>query len=317
MRWKRFAYAGLLPPLLAGCHGTCFTARDLVNEHRTAHNEEAITRELRKDARCAWREVRSQFPRRMFSEEFREGFLDGYTDYLDRGGNASPPLVPPARYTRNKKYYTPEGQALLKDYLLGFKYGTDVAVATGCRQFLTVPVLLPIKEPCCAPGAVGPMVSEPVQPVVVNPSVTIDPRGANPVVLPSANPLPTPKPLPAAKATPAPETQPVEVGQKFAAPVPRVDYGPLPGDLPLPPRIGDPNSTIPLPFPNIPDPPLPRSTAPVADEVVPASNAESKFAPRVIPAEYRLPEPPVDVPVLPEGVPTPSVLDDLPVIPKR
>jgi len=312
MRWKRFAYAGLLPPLLAGCHDSCFTARDLVNEHRTVRNEEAITRELRKDARCAWREVRSQFPRRMFSEEFRDGFLDGYTDYLDRGGDASPPLVPPARYTRNKKYFTPEGQCLLKDYFLGFKYGTDVAVATGCRQFLTVPVLLPMKENCCPPAG-GPVVSEPVQPVVVSPLMTVDPRGANPVTFPLAKP----RPLPATKAAPPTDPGNIESGQKFTIPPPPPENRPLPGELPLPDRAIDSDVNIPVPVPSLPLPAPPtRSDVPTSDDVLPAAFEESKFRPNVAPAIYRLPEPPVEVPVLPDGVPTPSVLDDLPMIPQ-
>src|SRR5262249_54274802 len=121
-------------------------AHNLLSESLTVCGEQAITNELRKDARAAWREVRCQFPRRMFSEEFRDGFLDGYTDYLDRGGNASLPAVPPAHYTRNKKYFTPEGHALLKASSLGFRYGVDVAVGTNRRQVPTRPPPSPEKQ---------------------------------------------------------------------------------------------------------------------------------------------------------------------------
>jgi hypothetical protein len=298
MRWKRFAYAGLLPPLMAGCHGTCFTARDLVTEHCTVHNEQALTRELRKDARCAWREVREQFPRRMFSEEFREGFIDGYTDYLDRGGDGSPPLTPPAKLTGHKKYYTPDGQALLKDYLLGFKYGTDVAVATGCRQFMTVPVLMPEKVPCCTPA-----VGTPLPPVVVTPAVLI----------PTPEPLPTPKPLSTSKAVPKPDAGPSVVGGKFPTIRPAVEDRPLPDNFPEPKPLSEPDVTVPnAPLP-IPLPP--RSALPTYD-MRPIAGTQSKFVPTAAPAVYRLPEPPVEVPVLPEDVPTPSVLDDLPVFPR-
>jgi hypothetical protein len=51
---------------------------------------------------------------------------------------------------------------------------------------------------------------------------------------------------------------------------------------------------------------------PTTNGVVPVAGTESKFVPMV----FRLPEPPVEVPVLPEDVPTPSVLDDLPVLKK-
>jgi hypothetical protein len=306
---------GLLP-VLAGCHDSCFSARELVNEHRTYHNEEALTRELRRDARCAWREVRCQFPRRMFSEEFREGFLDGYTDYLDRGGDASPPLAPPAKLTRNKKYYSPEGQSLLKDYLLGFKYGTEVAVATGCRQFLTVPVLLPTKEPCCGPGgapAVGPVVSEPVvQPVIVDPGAMIDPRGANPVVVPQAGTVTVPKAIPQSRASSKIQTPLIEPNQKFPIPQAPKEQLPLSGPLPIPRLPGDAGATM----PSLPPPPTLESKVPARSGVMPVSYEESKFIPRTVPVILPLPEPPIEVPVLPEGVPTPSVLDDLPTPPR-
>src|SRR5439155_23053559 len=104
--------------------------------------------------------VREQFPRKCFTAEFRDGFVEGYVDYLDRGGNAQPPVVPPIRYTRNH-YLTPDGHLLVKDYFLGFRYGLDVAVASGHRQYLVVPVLVPERSP-------GP------------PTFNIQPHGAEP-----------------------------------------------------------------------------------------------------------------------------------------
>ncbi len=309
MRWKTLACAGLLPATLGGC----YTAHDLLHEHRAVHSEDAITRELHRDARCAWREVRGQFPRRMFSEEFRDGFLDGYTDYLDRGGNASPPLVPPVKYTRDKKYYTPEGQALLKDYFLGFKYGTDVAVATGCRQFLTVPVLLPNSpaEPPAfnvQPGGAMPVYVHPTATVITaTPAVVAaEPQAAKPVSAPK--PLPTPQPLPGGVPVPLP------ADLKFAPSSEPAREFTLPGDLEIPSRPTDTESSIPVPIPRIPVPPVPLSEAPRSADVIPASYSESKFVPAEPPPNYRLPEPPAEVPELPEHVPTPSILDELPVL---
>ena len=130
MRWKRVAWAGCLAPVLGGCH-TAFPARALVADAPAAHTEAAIERQIHQHAREAWRAVRAEYPRKAFSPEFRDGFLDGYSDYLDRGGDAGPPAVPPPRYTDNPKYFTPEGHVLVRDYFLGFKYGADVAAATG------------------------------------------------------------------------------------------------------------------------------------------------------------------------------------------
>src|SRR5207302_357229 len=83
-------------------------ARNITNEPVQACDNVSRTHQLRKEAKAAWQEVCEQFPRKCFTEEFRAGFIDGYVDYLDRGGNAQPPLVPPRRYTRND-YMTPEG----------------------------------------------------------------------------------------------------------------------------------------------------------------------------------------------------------------
>ena len=112
------------------------------------------------------------------SSLYRDGFIDGYVDYLDRGGNGSLPAVPPAKYTRHKKYFTENGQCLAKEYFLGFKHGQEVAIATGRRQFLTVPVLLP-------------------QPQPVPPAFNVQPAGetAAPPMMQPPKPLPTPPPL--------------------------------------------------------------------------------------------------------------------------
>ena len=52
---------------------------------------------------------------------------------LDNGGTTQPPVVPPLRYRRSQ-YLTPNGHARVRDYLTGFKYGAEVACATGRRQ---------------------------------------------------------------------------------------------------------------------------------------------------------------------------------------
>jgi hypothetical protein len=322
MRWKQVGLAGLLAPCLGGCNIYYYAAHNLVNETATVCGEQALTHELRKDAKSAWREVRCQFPRRMFTEEFHDGFLDGYTDYLDRGGNASLPAVPPVHYTRNKKYFTPEGQARLKDYFLGFQYGVDVAVATGCRQFLTVPVLLPQQDPGppsfnVQPGGVpavgpGPGIGDPGRPVVIPapPAVVVPPesRGAGPVRFPepkAADPAPAgPKPVPAPRPTPDFGTA-EPGGSKFG------------GSLPPPgPSTSAADDPLPRPYPSLPIPMRPDEPA---DGPVSADDPGSKFGSGPVggrPAfTVRLPEPPDEVPVLPEGIPTPSVRDDLPVIP--
>ncbi len=334
MGWKTLAWAGSFAPVLAGCVSTPHTTCPVINEVCLSHTQRGIERDLRKDARTAWKCVRSQYPRRAFTDEFHDGFLDGFVDYLDRGGDAQPPAVPPMKYVRNKKYFTPEGHCLVRDYYLGFKYGTDVALATGRRQFLTVPVLVPDGTIECPPV---PLASDPVAPVV--PYVSTNPL-AQPPEAPGSLPLPTPRPLPANPSEnkfggPKPSEDPFanfdDPPLVPTAPIPKPE---LPLVKPFNPTLPDGSKFAPLPVPPepdllpIPDPPLPIPTLPVPP---PTGSLELPIPPLpsvppgsgqlpdsgVVPAGTRvkIPEPPDEVPAIPAHLPTPSILDDIPVIP--
>ncbi|MDB5313289.1 MAG: hypothetical protein JWO38_7491 [Gemmataceae bacterium] len=321
MRWKRVAWAGCLAPVIGGCHTTGPVAHDLVAEKGVARTETGIEREIRRDAREAWGAVRSQFPQKAFTPAFRDGFLDGYVDYLDRGGDAQPPAVPPPRYTRNKKYFTPEGHALIRDYFLGFKYGVDVAVATGQRQYLTVPVL--ISDTTDHPGPDLP----PVVPAV--------PAGL-PARPPAAH-LPAPRPLPAENPTGGSGGMPVKTslptGLKPAGEPPPARPSlvpPAPGEskfgpVPKPPTPA-PGATIPPPVPSIPIPLLPGPGAVSAPagpgkrpgEVLSKFTVEKRITATNAPPPdltVKLPEPPASVRSVPDGVPTLPTVEDFPVLP--
>jgi hypothetical protein len=266
MRWKSVAMAGTAWPVFAGCNIAYYTARNLTNEPLVVCTQVGIEHQLRSEARAVWQDVRGDYPRRAFTAEFHDGFVDGYVDYLDRGGNGSLPAVPPSKYSRHKKYFTEDGQCLVKDYFLGFKYGQEIAIATGKRQYLTVPVLLP-QVPS------GP------------PAFTLQPSDTQPMM-----PEPNPPAFPA---------QPAGGFQRLPRPVPKPAVTPAAAAMPEIP-------------PNGPDalPAIPASghvNLPPVVEVPLAPPAEPRFAPR-------LPPPPAEVPELPAHVPTPSVLDELPIV---
>ncbi|MCS6865963.1 MAG: hypothetical protein RMJ56_14540 [Gemmataceae bacterium] len=86
----------------------------------------AAAPESQAKALTAWEIVRTRHGR-TFSDEFREGFLDGFIGYVEKGRMTEPPAVPPAPYDRYKKYLAPEGRFLVRDYYLGYQYGIDVA----------------------------------------------------------------------------------------------------------------------------------------------------------------------------------------------
>lgn len=145
MRWRTAILVGLAP--LTGCTTLGRTAfHNVAYESHLQHGDAKIVKQLREDARLALREVSCQHPRKTFTDEFRDGFIDGYVDYLNNGGPALPPAVAPTRY-RKSSYFTVEGHALVRDYFLGFKYGCDVAVATGRRPIYTTPVVISEEVP--------------------------------------------------------------------------------------------------------------------------------------------------------------------------
>ena len=315
MSWKSAMWASCLLPGLAGC-GTVY---NLTTEVCLAHAQHGIKHKLRKDAQVAWQTVCGQNPRRSFTHEFHDGFLDGYVDYLDRGGSAQPPATPPIKYVYAKRYFTPEGHCLVRDYYLGFKYGTDVAVASGRREFLTVPVLPPTSA------------------IVEVPAAPVPPPSGTPVPqpIPSPRPVPGGKPSPPKKSDDPPpldirpplQTSPGPGSQdntgKFGQPKPRPTLPAIPSFNPDKPGGGKfaplpPDPDL-LPVPNPPLPNLPVTPIPVPTDE-PAIVIPPVLGPLPVPIpvpvmKVTLPALPGAVPTLPAGVRIPSVLDDIPVIP--
>ncbi|MCE9562783.1 MAG: hypothetical protein K8U57_12120 [Planctomycetes bacterium] len=268
MRWKTVALAGALTPTALGCSVVKYASQTIVNEPSVVHNQVGIEHKLRSQARSLWREVRTQYPRRAFTAEFRDGFLDGYVDYLDRGGNGSIPAVPPPKYTRHKKYFTENGQCLVKDYFLGFKYGQDIAIATGKRQFLTVPVLLPMEN------------KNPPAFMIQPPAGTLSaPTPAMPI------PLPTPTPPPAPSPVPTPPTPQTNATPAVTAPLTPTATTPVASSS-VPTPVATPSLPIPvvkLPAPPLEVPEFPEyvPTPPITDElpVVPPNHTELPVVP--------------------------------------
>ena len=302
MGWKSLVWAGCLAPALAGC-GTIPLARGPADEAAPARR--AIRQDSRRDARAAWQCVRDHHPQRVFTADFQDGFLAGFTDCQDRGE----PGQPPPKYVQEKRYFTPEGLRFVRDYYRGFKYGTDVALAAGGRQVRTVPALL-TEHPRPASSAAY-AYSGPIAPVV--PYVT-SAKPAGPVQ-PRPLPLTTPRPLTSdtrGKFDPPyhgdpflPADEQPESDAPPAAPPPTTG-GPskFTPALPVPPRNED---LLPVPNPPVPTLPVPPGPDKLKLPVPPASGS---LFPDSVPSGLRLllPDPPDDVP-------RPSIFDNIPVVP--
>jgi hypothetical protein len=263
MRWKAVVCVGWLAPL-TGCNLAYYAGHNLANESVSRVDEHRLAHRLKAEAKAAWWEVCRQHSTRTFSNEFAEGFVEGYADYLEHGGTPRPPTVPPPRFRRSG-YLSPEGHVLIKDYLTGFQYGAEVACATGRRQFLTVPVLVSEDTPE-PPLSITKVPAPPDAPSQLMPP----PIPLAPAPTPASG-LPDPKPIPAPTLPPKEEPRveppkveplpPAEIPSLPQPPVSRVEPEPIPdrpvvlpasGELPAPvPPVMD----RPPPVPPIPEPP--------------------------------------------------------------
>ena len=72
------------------------------------------------------------------SVDYEDGFKEGFSNYLMRGGNGDPPPLPPRRY-RAVEYQTPAGYAQVEKWFAGYRHGADVAQGSGDRRWITGP----------------------------------------------------------------------------------------------------------------------------------------------------------------------------------
>jgi hypothetical protein len=115
----------------------------------------------RKLAQSAWKEVQRASPEKPYSNDYANGFKDGFANYLFRGGNGEPPPLPPAHY-RKLRYQTPQGYQAIEDWFAGYRHGAVAARQNGYRQWITGPSglggtgpLLPLSEPGPNPPKFG------------------------------------------------------------------------------------------------------------------------------------------------------------------
>lgn len=225
MHRVRIFWLGLLLPL-TGCNLFWYAGHNLIEEPRARIDEFQVTRRMKAEAEQTWAAVCRQYDGRCFSREFADGFVEGYVDYLEHGGESRPPTVPPPRY-RRAAYLTPSGYERAKDYMIGFKYGADVAQSTGRRHFHTVPVLLP----------------EPKGEQPLNITTHAESEGFPAPPLASDHPATTPAPM----TLPVPKSMPVpEPAKGLPEPKPMVpDAAPKSMPMPTVPSVAPPATPLP------------------------------------------------------------------------
>jgi hypothetical protein len=115
------------------------TGRNLCESTSRCFENQTFKHSAMKYAVAAYRQVCKLAPDGALSAHYRDGFLEGYIDYLDAGGNGEPPAMGPFRYQMHE-YQTIEGRIALRDWFAGFRHGASVAKASGFREMILVPV---------------------------------------------------------------------------------------------------------------------------------------------------------------------------------
>ena len=155
----RTAHVILCAPLLSaivcltGCGLTRETHRVVELARRTTiteprffdyvHNDKLAQREARLRAEQAWAEVAPSVPD--VSPDYENGFTEGFADYLYRGGEGEPPLIPPRGYW-NLRFLNQFGKRSTNDWYAGFRHGAQTCKASGLRDMWTVPTSLLLGE---------------------------------------------------------------------------------------------------------------------------------------------------------------------------
>lgn len=134
-----------------GCHSACHKLYQ--NVRRTVHDEPKCfdyCDSLDWYEKLACRYWHKNFRSSEHTDDFRDGFVIGFSDYVYRGGNGDPPAVPPRRYwcpdTGTRRHQAAE------EWFEGFRLGASTAIETGLRERVVVPVSGMVVSPDDATG---------------------------------------------------------------------------------------------------------------------------------------------------------------------
>lgn len=132
-------------------------------------------------AEAVWLQVQAATPDRVYSEDYAEGFKQGFEDYL-YAGPGNPPVIPPRWYWK-AKYQTVEGRQAIEDWHAGFRHGTSAAHESGYRQLVVIPAwssAIGIASLAQGPGPTDPQGQSPTEPVLPFPQKVPAPGGEPP-----------------------------------------------------------------------------------------------------------------------------------------
>ena len=143
----------ILSSLSCGCSLTRETHRVFDLAKRTVHvephfyeyikSDRLAQREARLLAEQAWGEIAASVPNA--SRDFENGYVEGFADYLYRGGTGAPPVIPPRGYW-HLRFLNHFGKATINEWYEGFRQGAENCKARGLREMWLVPTSLISEE---------------------------------------------------------------------------------------------------------------------------------------------------------------------------
>jgi hypothetical protein len=87
-------------------------------------------------AEKAWHRNKHRFCDRIFANEFKDGYIQGYID-IATGGNGCTPAIAPSNYW-GWRYQSSQGQAAVSAWFQGFPYGVQAAEQDGVGHWQSV-----------------------------------------------------------------------------------------------------------------------------------------------------------------------------------
>jgi len=224
-------------PLLTGCNLAKLTAYNIVNEPIVAFDEEHVNHKAVKLAKEAWLEHLTSIPENCPPEAYEFGFMHGYIDYLLKGGNCSPPALPPASL-RRKRHMDPEGHLDIRAYYTGFYYGAHMARSSGLRALFIIPVSAPLPREDSPNYDTG----REVEKTFPEATLPVPEKAKTGEAAPKPKPMP---PLPNQEAPELRQPEPIKPMSQGPAIQPARAVDPSPAPLPV---LAPPTTTLPREF---------------------------------------------------------------------
>jgi hypothetical protein len=127
-----------LSMLPTGCALVGTAARNVTYKTQECLDDQRERRRDRTWAEAAWNGFHFAHPDTPYSDDFADGFKEGFADFLYAGGTGEPPALPPRRY-RAAAYQTPRGYQAIEEWFAGYRQGAGVAHDGDFRRWITGP----------------------------------------------------------------------------------------------------------------------------------------------------------------------------------